>query len=333
MDSAGKEFFSPRKSRRGSPDSIQNNRISRSEESATQSQSAGRGFFDERYTQLGGEVVELKLPQVIRINTLKTTAKELIPRLEKKGVELKRIPFTKTGFEVVKSPFSLGAITESLLGLYYIQEAAAQIPVEVLDPKPSDVVLDACSAPGGKTTQIASAMENQGTLVAFDLKEHRIPSLLMNLERCGVKNASVFQGDVVQAGKLGLKFDKILLDAPCSGNFLSEPGWFEKRTPEGIESSVNIQRRLLKSMVDLLVPGGVLVYSICSLEPEEGELNMQWAIEHLPVKLAKESLQIGDAGLTNVFGQKLHPDVANCRRFWPHKTNTQGFFIAKMVKI
>ena len=75
------------------------------------------------------------------------------------------------------------------------------------------------------------------------------------------------------------------------------------------------------------------MYSICSLEPEEGELNMQWAIEHLPIRLAKVNLQIGDSGLTNIFGKSLHPDVANCRRFWPQKTMTQGFFIAKMVKL
>jgi len=295
--------------------------------------SVGKEFFERRYKQIGGDIAPLELPQVLRVNTLRITAKELIPRLEKKGVQLKRLSFTRNGFEVIKSPFSLGAITESLLGYYYIQEAAAQIPVEVLDPKPGEIVLDCCAAPGGKTTQAAAAMQNQGTIIAYDLKEHRIPSLLMNLERCGIKNTTVFQGDVVQAGRLGLKFDKILLDAPCSGNYLSEPGWFDKRDEQGIESSVNIQRRLLKSALDFLAQGGTLVYSICSLEPEEGELNMQWAIEHLPIRLAKVNLQIGDSGLTNIFGKSLHPDVANCRRFWPQKTMTQGFFIAKMVKL
>lgn len=332
MDSAGKNFFKPGKVSQGA---VRKEKSSDTLDapSVYHQQGAGRDFFEKRYAKLGGEVIQRVLPQVLRVNTLKITAKELIPRLEKKGVQLKRIPFTRNGFEVVKSPFSLGAITESLLGYYYIQEAAAQIPVEVLDPKPNEVVLDCCAAPGGKTTQAAAAMENQGTLIAFDLKEHRIPSLLMNLERCGVKNTTVFQSDSVQAGKLGLKFDKILLDAPCSGNFLSEPGWFEKRDAQGIESSVNIQRRLLKSAVEFLAPGGILVYSICSLEPEEGELNMQWAIDHLPVKLAKVSLQLGDPGLTTVFGQTLSPDITNCRRFWPHKTNTQGFFIAKLVKV
>lgn len=294
--------------------------------------SAGKEFFSKRYAQLGGKIVELSLHSCLRVNTLKISAKELVSRLEKKSVTLTRIPFTKNGFEITKSPFSLGAITEFFLGYYYIQDSVAQIPVEVLDPKPSDIVLDCCAAPGGKTTQIASHMNNQGTLIAFEMKEHRIPGLLTNLERCGVKNCTVFKEDFTKSN-LGLRFDKVLLDAPCSGNFLSEPNWFEKRDFAGVEQSVMIQRRLLKSCVDVLKSDGVLVYSICSLEPEECELNMQWALDNLPVRLEKVSLQIGDPGLTAVFGKKLHPDISLCRRFWPHKTNTQGFFIAKMVRV
>src|SRR3990172_4708641 len=156
--------------------------------------SAGKEFFLKRYKQLGGEVADVKTHSTLRVNTLKTTAKELIARLEKLGVKLERIPFTKNGYAVVQSKFSLGAITEYLLGYYYLQEAAAQLPVEVLDPKPTDVILAACAAPGGKTTQLAQHMDNQGTIVAYDLKQHRIPGLIMNLERCVTKNTTVFEG-------------------------------------------------------------------------------------------------------------------------------------------
>ena len=294
---------------------------------------AGKEFFLKRYKQLGGEAAEVKIKPTLRVNTLKTTAKELISRLEKLGVKLERIPYTKNGYTVTQSKFSLGAITEYLLGYYYMQEAAAQLPVEILDPKPTDVILDACAAPGGKTTQIAQHMNNQGTIIAYELKPHRIPSLITNLERCGVKNTTVFEGNAVMASRLGIQFDKILLDAPCAGNYLTEPGWFEKRTLEGIQTSSNIQRRLLYDCVNMLKPGGQLIYSTCSLEPEENELNIQWALENLPIRLEKVNLAIGDPGLTNVFGRKLHPDIALCKRFWPHKTKTEGFFIAKMVKI
>ncbi|MCX6708116.1 MAG: RsmB/NOP family class I SAM-dependent RNA methyltransferase [Candidatus Woesearchaeota archaeon] len=291
---------------------------------------AGKEFFRKKYLELGGQISETKPQPSLRVNTLLTSAKELIPRLEKLGVKLERIPFTKNGY-YYQSKFSLGAITECLLGYYYLQEAAAQLPVEVLDPKPTDVVLDCCAAPGGKTTQLAQQMKNQGTIAAFELKLHRIPSLLMNLERCGVTNTTAFFENVTEAKKLGIQFDKILLDAPCAGNYLTEEGWFEKRTREDIQKSSEIQRRLLTEAASLLKIGGILVYSTCSLEPEEDELNIQWAIENLPVKLEKVNLPIGEDGLTNVFGRKLNPDIALCKRFWPPKT--EGFFIAKMVKL
>ncbi len=294
---------------------------------------AGKEFFQHRYEQLGGEIAEIQTLPTLRVNTLKTSAKELIARLEKLGVKLERIPFTKNGYTIVQSKFSLGAITEHLLGYYYLQDAAAQLPVEVLDPKPTDIVLDACAAPGGKTTQLAAHTRNQGTIVAYELKPHRIPSLLMNLERCGITNTTVFEGNALMASRLGIQFDKILLDAPCAGNYLTETGWFEKRTLDGIQTSSEIQKRLLAGTVNLLKTGGTLVYSTCSLEPEENELNIQWALDNLPVKLEKVSLEIGDPGLTEVFGKKLNPDIAMCKRFWPHKTKTEGFFIAKMVRL
>ena len=293
----------------------------------------GKEFFRKRYEQIGGEIADIQAKPTLRVNTLKITAKELIERLEKLGVKLERISFTKNGYAVVQSKFSLGAITEYLLGYYYLQESAAQLPVEVLDPKPTDVVLDACAAPGGKTTQLAAQMRNQGTIVAYELKPHRIPSLLMNLERCGIKNTTVFEGNAVMASRLGVEFYKILLDAPCAGNYMTEAGWFEKRTMEGIQTSANIQRRLLHDCISMLKTGGQLVYSTCSLEPEENEMNIDWAIKNLPVRLEKVNLAIGEPGLTKVFGKELHPDIAFCRRFWPHKTGTEGFFIAKLVRI
>jgi len=201
---------------------------------------AGKEFFRKKYLELGGQIADTKPSPSLRVNTLLTSAKELIPRLEKLGVKLERIPFTKNGY-YYQSKFSLGAITECLLGHYYLQEAAAQLPVEVLDPKPTDVVLDCCAAPGGKTTQLAQQMKNQGTIAAFELKIHRTPSLLMNLERCGVTNTTAFFENVTEAKKLGIQFDKILLDAPCAGNYLTEEGWFEKRTQEDIQKQRNTQ--------------------------------------------------------------------------------------------
>lgn len=293
--------------------------------------SAGKEFFRERYAQLGGKLKDTTLRPSLRVNTLRTTAKKLIPRLEKRGVTLEKIPWTKNGYWA-DSPFSLGSTTEHLLGHYYLQEAAAQLPALVLNPKPTDTVLDCCAAPGGKTTQLAQHMNNQGRVIAYELKPYRLRGLTTNLERCGVTNTTVFEGDAAKAEKLDIPFDKILLDAPCAGNYLTEPRWFEKRDPTGIHRSSRIQKRILSNALTVLKPGGTLVYSTCSLEPEENELNMEWALVNLPVKLEKANLPLGDRGLTTVFGQDLHPDIALCKRFWPHKTQTQGFFIAKLVK-
>ena len=153
-----------------------------------------------------------------------------------------------------------------------------------------------------------------------------------NLERCGVKNTTVFQGNFSEAKKLGIQFDKILLDAPCSGNYLSEAHWFLKRNQEGIQINAQLQKKLISDAVDLLKPNGVLVYSTCSLEPEENEMNIDWALSELPITLCEIKLPIGDEGLIEINGKKLNPEIAKCKRFWPHKTKTEGFFISKMVK-
>jgi NOL1/NOP2/sun family putative RNA methylase len=265
------------------------------------------------------------------VNTLRIEEEKLVRRLESLGVKLSKIPWLQHGYTIEKARFSLGAITEALLGYYYLQDAAAQAPVEVLDPKCGELVLDCCAAPGGKTTQIAQHMENKGSLIALEKKSHRLPSLRSNLERMGVSNAAVYHMDSLKAGKTGITFDKILLDAPCAGNYATDPDWFAKRMLNDIKRSAEFQRELLKTALAVLKPGGVLVYSTCSLEPEENELNMHWLLENEKVSL-EPVISHGDPGLTTVFGQRLHPSIANCRRFWPHKTGTEGFFIAKVRK-
>lgn len=294
--------------------------------------SGGREFFARRYAQIGGKIVDIKLKPTIRVNTLRSSAKKIVPRLEALGVKLEKVPFAKHAYTVVSSRFSLGAISEYFLGYFALQEAAAQLPVQVLNPRPGELVLDMCAAPGMKSTQIAAEMKNQGTLVCYELKPHRVSALKTSLERLGVENAVVYRQDAVRAKKLGMEFDKVLLDAACSGNYLSEKDWLEKRDLDGIRRSAQIQRRLLRGAVDVLRPGGVLVYSTCALEPEENELNIQWALDILPVEIKDCGLKVGSPGLTDVFGQKLNKDIAKTRRFWPHITKTQGFYVAKLVR-
>ena len=307
--------------------------------------------FLDRYAQLGETVLPtITLTPAVRVNTLKIGEEAFVARLAKLGVKLGRIPWLQHGYRVEHARFSLGASVESLLGYFYLQEAAAQLPVEVLDPKPGELVLDCCAAPGGKTTQLAQHMQNQGVVVSLEKKSHRLLSLRNNLERMGVANAAVYHMDAVKAAQLGLRFDKILLDAPCSGNYVGnariseharqsadwrhagDPGWFAKRTIEDIRKSARFQRDILQATLGVLKPDGVLVYSTCTLEPEENELNMQWLLDNHKVTLEQVSAAIGDPGLITVFGKKLHHEISHCKRFWPHKTGTEGFFIAKVRK-
>ncbi len=291
-------------------------------------------YFLGRYAQLGEQVPEkIEIKQSIRVNTLRIPEDVLINRLNSLGIKLSKISWLQQGYFVEHSNFSLGASVESLLGYFYIQEAAAQIPVEVLDPKPGEIVLDCCASPGGKTTQLAQMMQNKGAVIALEKKSHRLLSLRNNLERMGASNCSVYHVDAVKAAQLGIMFDKILLDAPCSGNYAGDKEWFSKRNIDDIRKSARFQREILGAVLSVLKPGGVLIYSVCTLEPEETELNIQWLIDNYKVKLEPVDIPIGDKGLTTVFEQKLHPSIANCRRFWPHKTGTEAFFIAKVKKI
>jgi tRNA (cytosine40_48-C5)-methyltransferase len=286
----------------------------------------------KRYQSLGYTCKLIDLRPSLRINTLKTTESEIISRLKGIGVELEKIQYTDFGY-FFKATFSLGATSEYLQGYYYIQEAASQLPPQILEPKPDEIVLDMCAAPGSKTTEIAQYMHNKGTLVALDADPRRLFALRNNLERCGVMNALLYKKDARFVFDLGLQFDKILLDAPCSGNYAIEEDFFIKKSVDGIRERARLQKELLKAAIKVLKKNGTLVYSTCSLEPEEDEMNIDWLLSKYPeMKLEQVELDIGDDGLVEVFGKKLNPEIKKCKRFWPTKTKTEGFFIAKLVK-
>jgi tRNA (cytosine40_48-C5)-methyltransferase len=292
----------------------------------------GADTFLDRYRRMGHELTgRERTRRAIRVNTLLASREEAVRRLEARGVKLTPIPWLRDGFHVAGGESSAGSSFEYLLGLYAIQEAAAQYPIEVLAPTAGDVVLDMCAAPGGKTAQMAAWMGNKGTIVSVDVKRDRLYALENNLERLGVENCVAYCGDAAVLDYGGTLFDKILLDAPCSGNFVTDVEWFKKRDIGDVEKNMLEQRRLLAVAVGLLKPGGKLVYTTCSLEPEEDEYNIQWLLDNHDVRLGEVSGP-GSPALTEAFGRSLDTEVANCRRFWPDETGTQGFFIAEVLK-
>jgi NOL1/NOP2/sun family putative RNA methylase len=290
---------------------------------------SGKEFFIRRYEQLGWTYREFKPKHSIRVNTMNTEKTDVVKRLESEGVELEKIPFLENGYWIDKSKFSIGATAEYLLGLYSIQEAAAQIPATLFSELENKTVLDACAAPGGKTVQLADLMRNTGVITALDVKKQRLFALSNQLERCRVKNTVVYQLDARKSSFLGVKFDRVLLDVPCSGNYVTDQGWFHRRTLKNIEHNGEVQRQILAEAAKVVKDNGEIVYSTCSLEPEENELNIDWAITTLNLQVEEINCH-GEKALTNVFGRQLDPSIANCRRIWPEPT--QGFFVCKLKK-
>jgi len=290
---------------------------------------SGKEFFVNRYKKLGWTYKQAKLKQGIRINTLNSNRDDAVNRLESLGIVLKKISFLEDGYWISKSEFSVGATAEYLLGLYSIQEAAAQIPATLFTELEDKTVLDACASPGGKTVQLANLMNNSGVIVALEIKKRRLFALSNQLERSRVKNTVVYQMDAREASRLNIKFDRVLLDVPCSGNYVTDKGWFSKRTIEDVHRNARRQRQILAEAVKVTKDNGEIVYATCSLEPEENELNINWAIETLNLTVEEIKCQ-GEKGLTNVFGRELDSSIEKCRRIWPGQT--QGFFVCKLRK-
>ncbi len=290
---------------------------------------SGKEFFARRYERLGWKFDEVEPRQAIRINSMNAKQTDVLKRLQSLGMDLEKIPLLKNGYWVCKSKFSAGATSEYLLGLYSIQEAAAQIPATLFTELDDKTVLDACAAPGGKTVQLADLMYNTGAIIALDIKKRRLVALSNQLERCRVVNTVVYQMDARQVSELKVKFDRILLDVPCSGNFVIDKDWFDRRTIKDVEKNAKLQREILVEATKVLKNHGEIVYATCSLEPEENELNIDWAIRHLKLQVEKVNCY-GVEALTNIFGKKLDDSIKDCRRIWP--VRTQGFFVCKLKK-
>ena len=272
-------------------------------------------IFVKRYKKFLGndfkdfeKYLDFRPKQSIRVNTLKIDEKELVSRLAKKRVELEKIKWLDYGYEINKTPFNLVSSPEYLQGYFFIQDSASQLPVKILDPKMGEAVLDCCAAPGAKTTHIAQYMQNKGKIIALEMNKARIFALTNNLERLGIKNTLTYNMDARKTEELGLMFDKILVDAPCSGNFTQEKDWFQKRKIEDIIQNTKKQKNILKSALNCLKTNGIMVYSTCSLESEEDEEIVQWLADNFDVKIESQT------------------------KLWPHINKTQGFFAAKIKK-
>ena len=210
------------------------------------------------------------------------------------------------------------------------------LPPIILDPKSNDIVIDMCASPGGKATHLSQLMNNKGNLILIEKNRNRIPALEVNLRRMGATNSTVLDFDAINLSNLKIKGDKILLDAPCTGEGLIRQDESRKKSKKmkDILKMSSIQKKLLRSGLNALNPDGELLYSTCSIAPEENEFVVHEVLEErTDVEIIKTSESYGVEGLTEVYGKTLRNNLKFAHRLYPHIHDTIGFFICLIKKI
>lgn len=287
------------------------------------------------------EANETPRPVVIRTNTLRTHRRDLAQSLINRGVTLEPVgKWSKIGLQVFESAVPLGATPEYLAGHYILQAASSFLPVMALAPQEHERVLDMAAAPGGKTTHIAALMKNTGCIFANDSNKARAKGLIGNIHRLGAKNTIVCNYDAKEFPKVIGGFDRVLLDAPCSGTgvIAKDPSVKTNKTEKDFLMLPHLQKQLLLAAIDSVdhasKTGGYIVYSTCSVTVEENEGVVDYVLRKRPnVKLVETGLVFGKEGFTAYMGKTFHPSMKMTRRYYPHAYNVDGFFVSKFHKL
>lgn len=287
------------------------------------------------------EANETARPVVIRTNTLRTHRRDLAQALINRGVTLEPVgKWSKIGLQVFESAVPLGATPEYLAGHYILQAASSFLPVMALAPQENERILDMAAAPGGKTTHIAALMKNTGCIFANDSNKSRAKGLIGNIHRLGAKNTIVCNLDARDFTKAIGGFDRVLIDAPCSGTgvIAKDPSVKTNKTEKDFLMLPHLQKQLLLTAIDSVdhssKTGGYLVYSTCSVTVEENEQVVQYALSKRPnVKLVETGLVFGKEGFTAYMGKTFDKSMKLTRRYYPHAYNVDGFFVSKFKKM
>ena len=277
------------------------------------------------------------LRRAVRVNTLKISVADFQHRAKEHGWQLSPIPWCADGFWIAidneDAAYSLGNSAEHLAGLCYIQEASSMMPVAALfhffKQSENAILLDAAAAPGSKTTQIAAQMNNQGLIIANEYSSSRIKMLHANIQRCGIKNVALTHFDATVFGEwLPETFDAILLDAPCSGEgtVRKDKHAMKNWSQAAIDDISTMQKKLINSAFHALKPGGILIYSTCTLSHEENQDVVHYLQSEHPDNVAFLNLKdlFVDANKTLTDDGFLH--------IWPQVYDSEGFFVAALQK-
>ncbi|MEM2204448.1 MAG: RsmB/NOP family class I SAM-dependent RNA methyltransferase [Sulfolobales archaeon] len=300
-------------------------------------------YMVERYIRILGssaedllEAIEDQsiLKPVARCNNLRIDCKRLEERLRNLGFEVRRLEWSREAIEILRTPGSPtpGSTHEYLKGYYYLhRDSSPLIPPLNMDLGVGDSVLDTCAAPGGKTTYIAQLTGDKGLVVANDISLDRIRSLVSNIARMGFKSIAVTRGDARRIKEVvGRKFNRILVDAPCSaeGYIMIDPGRKRRTDQKSLAALVRRQIEILASAIEILEPGGILVYSTCSIAPEENEYVVSRVLDIYDdeIFLREPSLSIWSRGIEDLWIKRISPEVRRCIRTWPHIHKTGGSF-------
>jgi NOL1/NOP2/sun family putative RNA methylase len=275
----------------------------------------------------------------LRANTLKITPEKLQQELEEAGISLEKVAWYNAAFIVKDLNTRQVHHPRYVEGALYVQSLSSMIPPLVLDPRPDEKILDLTAAPGSKTTQIAALMNNTGEIIANDLSPIRIFKLQANLKQQGVTNTSTRRspGEYFWK-KFPEYFDRTLVDVPCTmeGRIsCDDPETYEDWSLKKIKQLAMRQSHLLRSAISATKPGGTIVYSTCTLAPEENEAVIDWVLKKEQGAVEVEEIQIPhlemSAGVTEWLNKKYSPQLAKTCRIMPSQT-LEGFFVAKLKK-
>ncbi|MBM6830152.1 16S rRNA (cytosine(967)-C(5))-methyltransferase RsmB [Anaerotignum lactatifermentans] len=268
-----------------------------------------------------------KAPDVtIRVNTLKTDREGLKKALEERGVQvtLGKMPHALH----LSGTADLGRMDLFLEGMFHVQDESSQAAAALLAPKKGERVLDLCAAPGGKSFTMAQDMENDGLIVARDIYEHKIELIRQGAQRLGIENITAQQRDAALWDEdSAAAFDRVLVDAPCSGLGLlrKKPDIRLKKDGQEIDQLIGIQRQILDTAAGYVKPGGVMVYSTCTLSRKENEKNVQWFLEKHP--------EFSGEVAAPFLPESMTTEKDSCMvTLFPQIQGTDGFFMARLVK-
>ena len=298
-------------------------------------------FVDNLYTMFSPGVVDNifrgiaeKRFTTLRVNTLKYNIQDLMKYFKEINIKFERVLWYKDAL-IIKNATEkdIQKLEIYQKGYIYIQSLSSMVPPLVLAPQEGENVLDLTAAPGSKTTQIASLMNGKGFVLANELDKLRCEKLKYNINSQGASIANVINGRGEKIGEqYSEKFDKVLLDTPCSGegrftiyNVQSYKTW----SPKTVNELTKMQKKLFKSAYNALKPKGTLVYSTCTLNKEENEHILDWALNNFNLKLVPLDVNIREA--IPAFNNELNKSINNAIRILPSK-NMEGFFVAKFIK-